>query len=906
MAQPTLWPKKTFFYPVGNTTPCCFTQELAPEQNADVLLLACGDPRSILFTVHTQPSIGEDFYLFYVSVICLITIVLQGDRKLDFTCCDWEPAVIGMSNPFFDTPSLNTLTSARNVLLFSMILDDVIPSIAWEIFYHFFLSKDAHDILLTQCRVLIKSSLDNAIWKASKYGRFLRICTDHTLAEIRRHWVLYEDTARLLPNEKRDLKASSLDRMRDILSALGKGADLGLATATGPLVGVYFSNRDYLKVQSHKELWTTGVTSSKLFRNAVRNLLNPTFVYSLMGEKFNVHYGTDPLKSFFLAPGLASIKDKRALSGIGLEDLVKLCMEQFSLWYTSFAKKICRPGCGIIIRFFVGEALAFCRALRYWKENGLKNSGSYTSPWGGSLITLDDDDYGHSSSAPKHFDVIDTSNLTDHCGLLNLLVVAIPLLRQVPSSVIHTNTLLPSPENGPVSSGLPEKACADIPTLSLLLGISPTSFTSPFTTISDKHHIPASISSSGQLNESISWKLVSSITPGSPNIDQVFQPVLLACDPQPLSQLLFSVYHRMFAEENQAQAFLNLGLSTLRNQSLIRYQRASFVAFLQLVKARVYINWEQTIENFLDLVEADRTFLMGAHSYQELSCQLHLRDLYTVEVLRPLSLEMARTPRDRLRSWRSIPPVVCVVLKVPRRALKVLEDIDADVIGTPLLQCESSGHSFQNIHLFLQPIFGDIRVQNSSDEPDIEIIEDTRGINGDSPLIITFYMPSIWLLTSSPVQIGFHLHTTPATIRFIPKLGMQLSIFSTSLTDTEHVQVVRHRPGNREESVFFRSQPKILPPDSASAGKVNMIFDKTRTKVTSLVIRDNINDGQEVKSLASGAVVKDQQIADCSILVTFKGYRRIFTFPYPISSRDRKVRIARKSSYIEVSLNLSL
>ena len=109
---------------------------------------------------------------------------------------------------------------------------------------------------------------------------------------------------------------------------------------------------------------------------------------------------------------------------------------------------------------------------------------------------------------------------------------------------------------------------------------------------------------------------------------------------------------------------------------------------------------------------------------------------------------------------------------------------------------------------------------------------------------------------------------------------MRLAIFSTSLTDTEHVQVVCHRPGNGEEAVFFRSQPKILPPDSASTGKVNMILDKARTKVTNLVIRDDINDAQEVKSLASDAVVKDL--------------------------RDREVRIARKSSYIEVSLNVSV
>ena len=58
MTHPVNWPKKTFFYPIGNTPPVCFTHDLAPEENAEILLLACGDPRSILYTVHADLSPG--------------------------------------------------------------------------------------------------------------------------------------------------------------------------------------------------------------------------------------------------------------------------------------------------------------------------------------------------------------------------------------------------------------------------------------------------------------------------------------------------------------------------------------------------------------------------------------------------------------------------------------------------------------------------------------------------------------------------------------------------------------------------------------------------------------------------------------------------------------------------------
>lgn len=56
MAHPLVWPKKHFFYPIGNTPPICLTQELSPEESAEILLLGCGDPRSIMFTVWNDLS----------------------------------------------------------------------------------------------------------------------------------------------------------------------------------------------------------------------------------------------------------------------------------------------------------------------------------------------------------------------------------------------------------------------------------------------------------------------------------------------------------------------------------------------------------------------------------------------------------------------------------------------------------------------------------------------------------------------------------------------------------------------------------------------------------------------------------------------------------------------------------
>ncbi len=56
MAHPLVWPGKYFFYPIGNTPAVCLTRDLAPEESADVVLLGCGDPRHVLYTVFSEPD----------------------------------------------------------------------------------------------------------------------------------------------------------------------------------------------------------------------------------------------------------------------------------------------------------------------------------------------------------------------------------------------------------------------------------------------------------------------------------------------------------------------------------------------------------------------------------------------------------------------------------------------------------------------------------------------------------------------------------------------------------------------------------------------------------------------------------------------------------------------------------
>lgn len=741
-------------------------------------------------------------------------------------------------------------------------------------------------------------------WKESKYGTFLKFCTDRSLLEIRRHWAQYLELEDLTPARREALRDEFVVGMKSVRDAHAR-TNLTSIRSAGPLA-VDMSTKS---AKSYKSFWTTGLTPSKSINrkgNATARV-NPTFVYSLAGRVFNVHYGTDPILAFHLAPALASKKESTTI-----EDLAECARSQFSAWCASFRKRLSSKGQGnVVIRFCVGESLAFCQALRDVKETGFAETGIYEHPWSFSRFAFDAEEYGPGSSsknsAPLTFNIIETSNLADHTGLLNLLVVTVPLLRREPWSIMHTNTLLRKNSSAPATSGLDDAACADIPTLSLLLGITPSSQLWHFTTQSNKHEILASSVVSGQLHEAISWRFGTNFIPNSipEPCSAIPEKYRIACDSEKLGDFFFSVYRRMFAEEDQVKNFQSLGdISVLNKMNISHYTRPSFAAFLALVQENVNVNWTDAINRLVDSIRGDFTFFMGLHNYQDLMCYMFLRNVHSLDVLTSAYLESVRSRFDRFYGWKNVPPVVCIVLKVPRKQLKPLEDMDADEILTPTVQCETYADnlSFHNIHSSIQLCFGDVKVSIVDGEARVDIVEDQQGWSGHSDLIATFYLPA-WILTAAPrsTNVGLHLKDTPATCLFIPKLGVRRTVYSTSLTDTAHIQVVRHRPGNTHEAERLRSAHHRRPVPSPNEQMVTVEFDSSNRKATSLTIREDIQTPKDSEALRGGSEVSTTSIGDSTFLVTFDDYKHRFMFPCPVFGTRLTTRIARKSSYVEVN-----
>lgn len=68
MASPIYWSSKPHFNPLSTSAPTCLTEYLPPEQDAHVLMLGCGDARSVLYTVYID---GEGHYVGQSKFECI-------------------------------------------------------------------------------------------------------------------------------------------------------------------------------------------------------------------------------------------------------------------------------------------------------------------------------------------------------------------------------------------------------------------------------------------------------------------------------------------------------------------------------------------------------------------------------------------------------------------------------------------------------------------------------------------------------------------------------------------------------------------------------------------------------------------------------------------------------------------
>lgn len=862
----------SFFYALGNTPAVNLTQDIPPEQtNINILLAGCGDARSILHTIFNE----------------------RGHRSLDFTCCDIEPSIL-----------------ARNVLLFSFLLEgnaEIDRQAIWDIYFHTAFQKPSSDLLETQVGRLVQYAESMQSWKESPYGRVITFCDHQTLRRVCNTWKLH--TTKGLTEVERSCRkkeiSKSLERAKDIRKQfLGNRTTLSGLRSAAPVSVRAIAELPKL----HSEFWTKGNLDAKL--KELQS--NPTFFLS-RDRILTLHYGTDPLLGFHLATAFTPLKSTSPLKTSShvpshLPPVVKAAQTEFFAWLDAF---ITYQKQKLQIRCFVGDALAFGHTLQQIHAQPDQTTGHWhRDGWSFEPLELDEDQYGGLPSSPTRFSAIDVSNLTDHLGSLNIIVALAPLLLNSSTSTLYTEILVSSKAGS--DERMRDFLCGDSASVSLLLGLANVETWTNSTCISDAEEMAMDMilketkmgfaGDSTQIRTRLCWR----------RLDQV------ACDgyglslgPSDLAAILMSVYRRMFRHEDVSALMGDLGKHGVDHVSNPYYNRASFVALLKHIKGQVETDWSTFFAKLFYHIENDRSSMIGMNSYQELCLHLHLQGIFSVDTLshNPTKFLKVNAP-DRLRKEVNLPNVLAITVQVPPSAIKYVGSVPAGQLGIPSLCCTmqnttlGSG-SWSNLFSVVQAGFGVAQASISKDagiSDSFSVKESKADWTGKTPLTVSFYVPTWMLLqarTGTKLSVGFQTNAY-AVMKHVSKLGAGLALYTTELENEGNVFISRFLPNVQAYPCVSAMSISESTPMSQVI-KVQATLNDTNVMIERLVTRVSVS-GSQAKELADReSRVTVSQVSPTVIAMTIgKQAPSRVVFPRPISSSRSKLRIARKSLYVEI------
>ena len=878
-----------WFYPIGNTPAVNLLRDFAPPSNhcTRILCLGCGDVRNILFTLWSENPFNQRVY--------------------KFTTCDSEPAVL-----------------ARNVFLFSFLMDlpdDGSPhskiNLLWEMYYHFFITSKALATLREHITKLLTLSGSIVEWNGSRYGLALKFFNEDTFAELGHYWRLYRDACK----DNRVLKARMKVEIQEVFTqhVASKGGTFLHGSRAAGFNAILSSG---IMSDAYRNYWKTGVVAgnqadvSALERDAGGHA-NPLLALSSAAlGTFAVHYGTDPLLGFHLA----EVFDKERNDTEMLNSLAECAKSQFQAWCLRFVRNV-DTDC-VELFFHYGEAVALCYELqtRLCGYAGFsKVVFTYSRPWSSSLLVLEQEVV---TKACHPVDVIDSSNISDHVGVLNLLPAVIPLLEKNYYGVLYTETLLRAAND--MSKHLDELLRTDVGSFSLIAGLSPTGY---LLGISMEHfgmevilgHPRRNEGRQSQMRIRVTWQKPFRGDSAVVSFSEAGPPYITA-DAEELALLMFNWYLQMFsASENinmQPSVHIRRALNPL-SQDLNLYARTTLVSLVGLAKRNLRCDWSKCIDVLLQRIQSDRTLFVGSNSLQELYMLLHISGMHTIPVLennpRAAAAEFAENARcpitSSLTRYPEVPNIVNVTLVVPRQHLHIFTSADLGRIGTPGLHLAVyNSNIFDNSFFGIHTCFGKLKIDHSGKTGVIE--EDWKGWRGQSDLVVTAPVPAFQFLVGkeSETRVALVVNTGPSLTYFIPLLGPHLRVFDTAINDHENLHLLTGPPGATAALETPTPSPPTRgqvsrPRDQISPPTVSVSSRNGRFEVLTASVHYYGRD--ERRSLEEGSTIELDQDTPCTISVKFGNHSRRVEFPLPVDSSRSKTRVSRKQSWIEVSVPTS-
>ncbi|KAJ5374296.1 hypothetical protein N7517_006302 [Penicillium concentricum] len=335
----------------------------------------------------------------------------------------------------------------------------------------------------------------------------------------------------------------------------------------------------------------------------------------------------------------------------------------------------------------------------------------------------------------------------------------------------------------------------------------------------------------------------------------------------------------------------------------ICYNRASFVAFLCLVKTRTDTDWNKTMEKLLDLIDQGTSLAFSNIYMQELNLWMHMKGVYSIDVLQGSpKIPIVNPQFETLQGWQKMPCTVSIALRVPRSKLEPFIAGTMKVGGfTPPLHAilQSSpraANQWQHMFAATQIGFGILKTKGSrySDSFEVEIDEDPLGWKGNSPMLLSFYVPS-WILLQEP---------RTATV------SLAIPLSTTTLKEVDYVYITKNQPYQTDFMPINGFNPEDVKNQVDQAGSSETVITATVNEQTgqmsSFTGRIQILSEQSKALLRDGSAVKRSSRSPFNHALSLeKGPTFNANFPAAVLDSTVKVRIARKSSYLELIADIA-
>jgi hypothetical protein len=765
-------------------------------------------------------------------------------------------------------------------------------------YYDLYVDEDVAERIRRQAGKLLPLLDSPKAWKESSYGGVLKFLDAATIADVRR---ICADIADVGNADSPDTYYRKLQKNIEVAKSFQKsqvreGIVMTALRSAAPLAMSAVKDLP----QTYTQFWRTGRTTPIA---GSKDYPNPA-IAPLTSQFSILHYGTDPVLGFHLAPAYANLTDNSPLKpddkGDGSKAVLAAKLE-FHEWAKALRKLLNGK---LKLRFVVSDMYAFCHSLQHVAAGGGVNSHWFRRQWDVKPFKFDSTAQSNEEISFE-FDAIDSSNLSDHFGMLNILVATIPLLKRRPWATITTELLLKT-ENDQ-KKRLDQLLGGNVTTISMLLGVAPLHF---WTNAKMESHVDEIIlgllnkTSNGeqQLHSRIAWKLDDQVS---------HQPKgrgKLHVDPSAMTRIIREVYLWMFRHESINS---DMGRLLSRTAAYSHFHRGSFVAFFKFVRRRIATDWSATTRDFITGIDDDDNLSFSKRQRQDLIAQLHMSGVFSDPWI--LSQAESAPAIGQLKGWVQVPAIVAITLVVPRNAIdRLYSDTIQHRLAAPTLQgfISTSADALQNMYSDVHIVFGQVDVSKITDgcEGRLDIQPDELGWLGSLPLIVSFYVPTAALVTEpTKIIVGLNVVAqSQSAALYFPILGPSMCVYETKLDNKEAVHFSRYLPGQSDYPSC--SSPVHILEDVTTdeaeeiTTKLSAEVPSESSRISQLIGRVDINSEEGKGMLKAKAPIELYQRDPFLIQVRFEKKPIVYTirFPVPVSKSECRTRIARTTGYIEV------